>query len=311
MVTLEDISSNDTYAGWKPKKRWFASPTPTEYSGDTIIGSSISRNSSLYPDAVRPTSWRALGKRPVRRFALLDDSPTDSGSFQLVEDCLDGGFSRPATARNSPSHRASLEDIASLSYDASAIYRPKTASNAPAPKFNDSSLSLDGIWSDLEVRATNFPHMAKEDQQPGHFSAIRAMIKRTKKGFLVRMFRKSSSSVETNFRDVSEIHLRPVEHTDLLGFGPMTPIRGLSVVRHTTPNSMGLFEIDGNPITEMGITDQRAQHDLSWSPSLPSPSTDPTIASMNSSGFSEAFTFSPLYIGGSSKRRSLFSESFG
>ncbi|KAF2727765.1 hypothetical protein EJ04DRAFT_529167 [Polyplosphaeria fusca] len=208
-------------------------------------------------DQGRSTPLPQYEKTQSVPFALtLQEDKNNPGQFQLVVN-IDSGNKRPSEGAQAPAASkkfyTNLQTFPSLGYDVSSLYHTKKSSPPSSPQQEKQE------WSDLDAIPSDFLQKVVPDwqvtferkdstasTQSRKLADIKARIKKSGKGFVVRLLK--GSNVDNN--EVAEVHLG---HS----------LAGEPVVQELDSEPRTAAELDateteqGNTVFEIGTSSER------------------------------------------------------
>lgn len=142
----------------------------------------------------------------------LQEEKSKPGQFQLVVNINPDSSSGNTSSGNTGQPKklyANLQALPGLGYDVSPLYRTQTSSPPSSPQEPQGWSDLDGIPPDFlkkvvpEWGVTLDKNISTMSNQPNRLADIKAKIKKSGKGFVVRLLK--GTNPETN--EVAEVHL--------------------------------------------------------------------------------------------------------
>ena len=221
------LTSQDTLASSLPPR--------AESSGQTLVGGEATGDVLRKPSVLSPPSPLREQSQALPFTLTLQEEKSNPGQFQLVVNINannGGNDSSGGNTRPSKKLYANLQALPGLGYDVSSLYRTQESSPPTSPQQERHG------WSDLDAIPPDFLKKVVPDwgvslektnsvmsTQSNRLSDIKARIKKSGKGFVVRLLK--GANPETN--EVAEVHL----------------------AHHSSKNPPAYHELDSTPRTEL------------------------------------------------------------
>lgn len=221
------LTSQDTLASSLPPR--------TESSGQTLVDDEATRDVLRKPSVLSPPSPLHEQSQALPFTLTLQEEKSNPGQFQLVVNINannGGNDSSGGNTRPSKKLYANLQALPGLGYDVSSLYRTQGSSPPTSPQQERHG------WSDLDAIPPDFLKKVVPDwgvslektnsimsTQSNRLSDIKARIKKSGKGFVVRLLK--GANPETN--EVAEVHL----------------------AHHSSKNPPACHELDSTPRAEL------------------------------------------------------------